>query len=1302
MAIASPLVRAVLLAAWATLCASTPAGAADIDEAGRPVITNFLPRDYKRHGQVWSAAQTPDGLLYFGNRGAVLEFDGRTWNIIEVPSLFVQRVVLGPDGHLYVSGTDLIGRLEKNPRGRFEFKSLLEFVPTDAKPLGPVTSVTIHESAVFFGSPAHVLRWRDGSFRVWKKNGTGPAALRSVGGKLFLQWPGAGLFRWTGEDFAPIEIPSALRENLTTAYAIDPESDALAFTADGNAVRFFSDRVEPWKVPAAALLKAGRVRDALRLADGTLAVGTSTAGVFLLDSKGNFLARIDEQAGLENQRTLGLFEDRERSLWALTNNGASRIERASPYTLFDRLNGLGRDYVATFARHHGVLHAASTAGLFRLVPGDSTTGRPARFENMPLGADLTENLWTIFSHRDGLLIGGRNALSWWRDRADRAEKILPLPDYAGVIVPEQGDPDFMFIGRGLGFDFVRYAGGRWTAAGKLAAFNAEVGSLVQDGPDSLWLGTTTRGFYHIIRPPGSREWTQATATAYFGTHGLPAQQGWSNVWRGPGGALVFSTRKGVYRHEPAADRFVRDPDFKRDGQPVQFLEPLLPAERGAFWAQTEMADDGDSLRIGRYTPEPGGLRWTSEAKGLTSLVGWGGTRGMYWEQTNAGEILWISGREKNVRVDLSQPRITTAKWSALIRAVQWPHEAVLVPTTSTTRLGAPHRFTYSREPFTIEFATDYHTTGPSLEFQTRLLGYDDQWSAWNAKTEATFTNLSGGPFVFEVRARTPDFGVSAPARFEFLVTPPWHRANWTFSLYAIASAGAVFGFVRWRLRAGERERARLEKLVAARTSELAAANQAKSAFLANMSHELRTPLNGVIGYAQVLMKERDLSEKNRERLRIVQSSGEHLLRMINEVLDFSKIEAGRMELRPAPFHLPQLLADIAAALAPRAEAKGLTFTLDPTPDLPAMVIGDAQKLRQVLDNLLSNAVKFTAAGGVTLRVGGRDVTGPRSSTSTSTLQLPGEGFTFTVADTGVGIADSDLPALFQPFHQVADGRPPEPGTGLGLAISHRFVALMDGKLEVSSQRGLGSKFTFSIRLPVLALHADAPAGASRPITGYTGARRRILIVDDVAINRHVLRELLAPLDFQLTEAADGATALALVATNPPDLVFLDLRMPGMDGFELAKRLRTLPDGARTKLIAMSASVLSFNRDDAFAAGCDDFLPKPFREEDLLSRISLALRLDWESTPGVSPTTRNAPSPFPGAPTRLSPTDLANLLTIARRGEIVALRRKLTELRSTPGTVDPLVDALESLAKTYRMERIRELLEQAQPSPFPPP
>ncbi|HYD85247.1 MAG TPA: ATP-binding protein, partial [Opitutus sp.] len=347
-------------------------------------------------------------------------------------------------------------------------------------------------------------------------------------------------------------------------------------------------------------------------------------------------------------------------------------------------------------------------------------------------------------------------------------------------------------------------------------------------------------------------------------------------------------------------------------------------------------------------------------------------------------------------------------------------------------------------------------------------------------------------------------------------------------------------------------------------------------------------------------------------------------------------EAGKLELRPAPFNLPQLLRDLFTALEARAIQKQLHFSLELAADLPATVVGDAQKLRQVLDNLLGNAVKFTPRGAVVLRAfptGGR--------------------IAFAVEDTGAGIPEKEQANLFQPFHQPADGRPPEPGTGLGLAIARRLVALMGGELTFETTPGRGSTFSFAVTLEALASGSHDAEPVARPPIGYRGPRRRLLVVDDVAVNRSVLVELLQPLGFELREAASGAEALALMPEFKPHLVFLDLRMPGMDGLELTRRLRALPvSGEPLVLVAMSASVLSFNRDSALEAGCDDFLPKPFREPDLIAKLSMHLRIEWRHGLTAHPFSGDKCS----APA--STVELGTLLETARRGEIRALREQL--------------------------------------------
>ena len=526
-----------------------------------------------------------------------------------------------------------------------------------------------------------------------------------------------------------------------------------------------------------------------------------------------------------------------------------------------------------------------------------------------------------------------------------------------------------------------------------------------------------------------------------------------------------------------------------------------------------------------------------------------------------------------------------------------------------------------------------------------------------------------------MRARDRLGRVTPPAGFTFSVAPPPWLSAWAFTGYGLALLAGVAGLIRWRVGRLERERRRLEALVAERTRDLAtardqaeAASRAKSAFLASMSHELRTPLNGVIGYAQLLQGDARLATDQRERLRIVHQSGEHLLRMINDVLDLAKIKAGKIELRPAPFALVEMINDVAAAHAPAAAAKRLAFHVDLAADLPAWVEGDAQKLRQILDNLLGNAVKFTARGGVTLRV-----------------QRDGANLAFATIDTGAGIAPEDLARLFQPFEQAGVTRPAAPGTGLGLAISRALVERMGGKLTVASEPGAGSTFSFSLALPALATPATATA---RPaVTGYDGPRRRVLIVDDHAVNRGLLADLLAPLGFTCGEAKSGEDALARLNSGDepwPDLAIVDLRMEGLDGLELTRRLRALPRGRELRVLLTSASVLSFNSAEARAAGCDDFLPKPFRTADLVEKIGALLALRWHEV-SAAPAATHSTAPIPDEAR-------AVLRDVLAQGDLEAFRAALARVRADHPGAAARWDELDTAAAGFQLSRLRTLLD----------
>jgi signal transduction histidine kinase/DNA-binding response OmpR family regulator len=372
-----------------------------------------------------------------------------------------------------------------------------------------------------------------------------------------------------------------------------------------------------------------------------------------------------------------------------------------------------------------------------------------------------------------------------------------------------------------------------------------------------------------------------------------------------------------------------------------------------------------------------------------------------------------------------------------------------------------------------------------------------------------------------------------------------------------------------------------------------AATRAKSLFLANMSHEIRTPMNAILGYAQLLHRDQSLGPTQRRQLEVIRSSGEHLLTLINDILEMSKIEAGRSALSIAPFSPASLVGEVERMFVGLARDKGLTLSTSLDAALPAAVQGDAVKVRQVLINLLSNAVKFTEQGAVRLEA--------RAARSDERhLRL-----TITVRDTGPGIAEADLERIFNAFDQSEAGERTS-GTGLGLAISAHFAALMHGGIEVESALGRGSSFTFTFDADDASEAELAAANNVEVAVGLEPGQPvpRVLVVDDVATNRELLVELLTRIGFEVRTAADGEEALVAHAVFRPDLVLMDLRMPGLDGLETTRRLRR--GGSLAVIIAITASGLSDAEGEALAAGADAFVRKPYREPDLLAKIGAAL------------------------------------------------------------------------------------------------
>lgn len=481
------------------------------------------------------------------------------------------------------------------------------------------------------------------------------------------------------------------------------------------------------------------------------------------------------------------------------------------------------------------------------------------------------------------------------------------------------------------------------------------------------------------------------------------------------------------------------------------------------------------------------------------------------------------------------------------------------------------------------------------------------------------------------------------------------------------------------------------------------ANQAKSHFLASMSHELRTPLNAILGFTQLMHRAPDLSSRHRNYLDIINTSGEHLLGLINNVLEMSKIEAGRLSLQAGEFNLPQLLQEIQDLLSLKAQNKGLTLQVNQAPDLPETIRTDQGKLRQVLLNLLGNSIKFTDTGSVSLSV----LIRPNSESGAALFLPPSSDeaqpsppsltLEFQVEDTGSGIAAEELDALFQPFQQTQSGLKSGQGTGLGIPISRQYVQLMGGDMEVSSTLGEGTRFTFTVQVE-LTDSSDQPL-TSWPQSRVVGLaanqpRYRILVAEDNPINQLLMQKLLEPLEIDLRIVTNGKEALQVWETWQPHLIWMDMRMPQLDGYEATRQIRaaeTRKAGHSTVIIALTATAFEENRPAILGAGCNDMLCKPFKAGDLLEKLQVHLKLEYR----YAAPEETLPLKSPSASSQLRPELLATMplpwVKTLQQAAAQCNDLDIIELiRQIPPDQAELAEKLHQIVHVFQFDRLLEL------------
>jgi two-component system sensor histidine kinase ChiS len=1065
---------------------------------------------------------------------------------------------------------------------------------------------------------------------------------------------------------------------------------------------------------------------------GELWIGTDGGGLNLFDrEKEQFLHYHHDPSNpnsLSGEQIFSMFEDKAGILWIGTfGAGLNKYDPVrSKFRLFrsdpENPNSLSDSSIWTILEYdEGILWVGTNSGgLNRYDPSTDTWRHFVHDPEDPNSISI-DSVIKLYQARDGTLWVG--TIGGGLNRFDRdTEQFTTFAVLESVFAITEDASGLIWFGGPNGIGKLNPDTGESIVyepdLDAPNSLNSTIAiSLYMDTTGTLWIGTLNGGldkfepetelFTHHIHDPEDTNSLSNNIVLH--------------VHEDQHGALWIATFGGLNRFDPNTGEFTHYRE--KDGLVNESIYGILEDDQNNLWLSTNFG-------LSKFDPTAGTFKNYDVGDGLQSnefnqnAFHKGSSGQMYFGGVNGLNAFYPEEVSDNPYI----PPIVITDFKLFNEAVDVGPESTLQKSISETE---EIQLSYQDDFFSFEFAALHYSAPEENQYAYIMEGLDKDWNFVGSRRFAGYTSVPPGDYTFRVRGSNSD-GVwnEDGAAIRITITPPFWQTLWFRILMLVVVVGGTLGYFSWRVRTVESQKRHLEELVDERTKELRetlveltrskeaaeAANRAKSVFLANMSHELRTPLNAILGFSQLMLRSANIrqegklesDQEHRENLEVIARSGEHLLSLINEVLEMSKIEAGRATLNEQVVDLHRLLDGLEDMFHLRAEEKDLSLTFERSPELPKYVLADEGKLRQVLMNLLGNAIKFTREGMISLRVLlDRLEAGSGEEVHEESL-LQGPILRFEVQDTGLGISPDEMEVLFDPFVQTTSGQLSQEGTGLGLTISQQFSRLMGGDLTVASEVNKGSTFTLLLPLEPVDSAVIESTRPQRRVIGLAPGQHpcRLLVVDDKQINRTLLVKLFAPLGFQVREAIHGKEAIEIWEEWEPHLIWMDMRMPVMDGYEATRRIKGTTKGQATVIIALTASALEEDRAIILSEGSDGYIRKPFREDELFEALETHLGVQFirEEPVAVGSRSREADDELEGAPQEITgyrelvakvadlPSSLREELQQATiLGDLNLILTLLAKIQSSDNEV---FETLSIFAQNFDHDKILKLLKLA--------